>query len=419
MTCDRPLRVGMLTGCAVPYKAPTYRALARSSGVEFTAIFASSAGVRPFDAGYARDVAWDSDILGGYRSIFLPRADQSPPLGRTFWTVRDLGIVRVLSRERFDVLWLDGYNSLTYMLAVLTQTALGGGLLFREEQTTLHPRRLGVTLAREVALRMLFRGHHAMYISRENRRWFEHYGVPASRLWSAPYTVDNAFFQNESDRLRPNREALRQEFGIAPDAGPVILTVGRMIPKKQPLYALEVFQRLRAKHRCAMLFVGSGPLEEDLRAAVARDRIPDVHFAGFLNQTEVSRAYACADVFTLLSLEHETFGVVVAEAMNFGLPVVATDKVGCSADLVLPGINGYVVPSGDPATAEASLSEIVSNPRLRHELSRGSLGLIEKWSPERTVSGVLEATRAVRGGGTRVDRSHRRSRGAQPPPPTQ
>ena len=394
---DGPLRLGMLTGCAVPYKAPVYRGLAATTGVQFTAIFASSAGVRASDLGYSQDIAWDAELLVGYRSIFLRDADRSPALGESYWSVRDPDIAAVLARERFDVLWLDGYNSLTYSIAIATQSLLRGALLFREEQTMLHPRGLGVTLAKEVVLRALLAKHHALYISTENRRWFEHYGVPPERLWPAPYSVDNAFFQAEARRLHPRRGELRERFGIGSDAGPVLLSVGRLIDKKQPQFTLEAFRRLRARHRCALLFVGSGPLEASLRELVARHDVPDVHFAGFLNQSAVSQAYACADVFVLLSREHETFGVVVAEAMNFGLPVVVTDKVGCHADLVLSEHNGFVIGADDPDHAATALERLVTGADTRARMGRASRDRIDDWTPQRTIAGILAASRAVVG----------------------
>ena len=393
---DATIRLGMLTGCAVPYKVPVYRGLAATPGVDFTAIFASSAGVRPFDSGYSRDITWDVDLLDGYRSVFLKNADRAPALGTSFWSVRSPDIVGLLARSRFDVLWLDGYNSATYALAVATQTLAGRELLFREEQTMLHPRSLPVTLAKEVALRALLRGRHAMYISSENKRWFEHYGVPSHRLWPAPYTVDNEYFRGQAQLLRPQRQELRARFGIAADAGPVVLSVSRLVEKKQPLHTLEVFRRLRSKQRCAMLFVGSGPLERELRETVTRHGVPDVHFAGFLNQTEVSAAYACADVFALLSREHETFGVVVAEAMNFGLPVVVTEKVGCHADLVTQGVNGYVVSVNDADAAEAALRRIISDDGRSDRMGQASLRRVDEWSPQATISGILDACRALR-----------------------
>ncbi|MEA2142969.1 MAG: hypothetical protein QOI64_1399 [Solirubrobacteraceae bacterium] len=388
---DGTIRVGMFTGSPVPCKMPIYRALATTPSIEFTAVYASSGGLRPVDEGFAVEHAWDVDLLSGYRSIFLADADRSPALGSSIWSVRDPSIVRVLARERFDVLWLEGYNSISYLLAQATQRMLGGHVIFREEQTLLHPRSLAVTVTKEIALRRLFRGRHALYVSSENRRWFEHYGVPEERLFSAPHTVDNDAFQAEAERLRPQGPALREHFGIAPDDGPVIVTASRLVDKKQPLFLLEAFRRLRRAHRCALLVAGSGPLEDEMRGAVRRDGIPDVHFAGFLNQREMPGAYACGDVFTLLSREHETFGLVVPEAMNFALPIVVSDKVGCHADLVRPGLNGFVVSRSDPDAAAAALGRLVEDDDLRHRMGERSRARIDGWTPQHTVNGVLAA----------------------------
>jgi len=390
---ETPLRVGMLTGSPVPYKIQLYRALANEPEIEFTAIFASSGNVRPIDLAFAGEHAWDVDLLGGYRSIFLARADKSPGLGPSTWSVRDPDVVRVLARERFDVLWMEGYNSVCYMLAAATQSMLGGRVIIRDDQTLLHPRSLPVTFVKEVALRRLFRNRHVLYASSENRRWFEHYGVPPERLFAAPHTVDNECLQSEAARLRPQRAALRERFGIGAHDGPVVLTASRLVEKKQPLFLLEAFRRLRRRQRCALLIAGSGPLEGEMRAVVDRDAIEDVHFAGFLNQSELPQAYACADAFTLLSREHETFGLVVPEAMNFELPIVVSDKVGCHPDLVSRDLNGYVVPASDPDAAAAALERLVADPALRQRMGTASLDRVGEWTPRRTVQGILAAVK--------------------------
>jgi glycosyltransferase involved in cell wall biosynthesis len=223
-----------------------------------------------------------------------------------------------------------------------------------------------------------------MYVSSENRRWFEHYRVPPERLFAAPYTVDNVYFQGELERLAPQRDALRGRFGIGAGGGPVIVTASRLVEKKQPLFLLEAFRRLRREQPCALLVTGAGPLEVEKRRVVEHHPIPDVHFTGFLNQSELSSAYACGDIFTLLSREHETFGVVVAEAMNFGLPIVVSDKVGCHADLVSSGLNGY---------AAAALGRLVADGGLRRRMGRQSRVRIDEWSPAHTVAGILAAVR--------------------------
>jgi glycosyltransferase involved in cell wall biosynthesis len=398
-----PIRLAHLAGVPSPYFTPLFRRLASEPQIDFTVLYASSEGLRPVDSRwYGQRFAWDADLLSGYRSRFLRAADRMPGLGEHFWSVRNWDIVSVLARERYDVLSMAGYNSLTYVLAAVAQRAFGGQLLFREEQTLLDPRSLANMVAKQFALRMLFRQGRALYISTENRRWFQHFGVPDERLFFTPYTVDNDELKAAAAHLNASQSQLRCQLGIAAESGPVILAVSRLIPKKQPLFLLEAFRRARERERCVLLIVGSGSLERAMRDQVKRDRIPDVVFAGFLNRSEIARAYAAADVFALLSGERETFGLVVGEAMNFGLPVVVSDRVGCSADLVSSDYNGFVVSSRDPREAAAVFQRLIGDDELRERMGAASSRRIANWDVERTAAGfVAAATDAV------ADRAHR------------
>jgi glycosyltransferase involved in cell wall biosynthesis len=134
-----------------------------------------------------------------------------------------------------------------------------------------------------------------------------------------------------------------------------------------------------------------------MRAQIERRQIPDIVFAGFLNQSQVARAYVCADAFTLLSKEHETFGLVVNEAMNFGLPLVLSDKVGSGADLLSDGLNGYRVLSTDVSAAAARLETLAADPELRTQMGAQSLARIQDWTGEVGAKGVISAVAAAVG----------------------
>jgi glycosyltransferase involved in cell wall biosynthesis len=381
----------------VYYQAPLYRRLASDPRIDFTAIFASSAGAtRPSSAGYGTNIQWDADALAGYRSVFLARAQRNQPSG--FFSLRDLDIMIQVLRERFDVLWIHGYNYLTLQLALITQRLSRKPVLLREEQTLLHPRPKWKELIKDVVLRRELSKAHALYIGTQNHRWFEHYGVTADRAFFAPYCVDDQALRSAAQALPPKRE-VRRYFAVPDSAGPLIVMVGRLIPKKQPGFLLEAFSRVRAQRHCALLFVGSGVLETSLRAQARRRNIPNVYFAGFLNQSSVARAYHAADIFVLPSKMHETWGLATNEAMNFRLPVIVTDKVGCAVDLVQDGRNGFVVSSDDPAQLAVRLAALVDSPGLRREFGSASYGMITDWNYEVSWAGVIAATqRAMQSG---------------------
>lgn len=379
MSGTRPVRVALLAASPVHYRAPLYRLVAADPRVELTAIFASREGIDEFGL----------DPLSGYPSMFLRRAARTTADG-SFLALRDLDIVPVLARGNFDVLWTHGYYSLTHALASAWQRLRRRPLLVREVQTLLHERPRAKEALRATALRALLHGSYGLYVGSQSRAWFHRYGVPDERLFFVPNSVDNERWRAEAERLGPRREQLRRELGIRADSGPVILSVGRLVPKKQPQHLLEAFRRVRAERPCTLLLAGDGPLAPLLHEIVARDQIPDVVFAGFLDQREIGRAYAAADVFALVSREHETWGLVVNEALNFGLPVLVSDKVGCAGDLVRPE-NGFVVPADDPVGLARTLAELVDSPDLRQRLGSAARGIVDGWRYEVAAAGVLAA----------------------------
>ena len=71
-----------------------------------------------------------------------------------------------------------------------------------------------------------------------------------------------------------------------------------------------------------------------------------VVFAGFVNQAEIGAYYAAADCLILPSRFGETWGLVVNEALQFGVPCLVSNKVGCGPDLIQSGRTGYIFESG-------------------------------------------------------------------------
>ena len=104
--------------------------------------------------------------------------------------------------------------------------------------------------------------------------------------------------------------------------------------------------------------------------------LKNVHFSGFMNQTELPAYYAASDIFVLPSGAGETWGLVVNEAMAAGLPVIASDMVGCVPDLIRHGRNGYVFPAGDVGELARVLAELIGNPSLRKKFVEESFKII-------------------------------------------
>lgn len=150
---------------------------------------------------------------------------------------------------------------------------------------------------------------------------------------------------------KADKAAGRKDLGVPPDA-PVLLTVGRVAEEKNLPYLLTACLEVLDRAPDAwMVFVGDGPAEDTLReqAKAAGEAGKRVLFAGRRSDEALRNAYAAADVFVFASTS-ETQGMVIAEAMAAGSPVVALDADGVR-EVLRDGENGRMLP------AEASESE--------------------------------------------------------------
>lgn len=386
----RRFRLAVVASHPIQYHVPLYRAMAAHARLDPTVFFCSRAGAETYlDPEFGRAVRWDRPLLDGYRHVFVPNRAPRPGPGRTFGLINP-GLVPALVRGRFDAAVIPGYAVVSYALAYLGAWLGRTPVLFRGE-TALRPGQPWAwRLLKGAGLRVLFRATAAcLTIGQRSHAFYRHHGVPEERLFFTPYTVDNDFFQSAADALAPRRAALRAEFGL-PGEGPVVLFAGKLVPRKRPLDLVEAVARLAPPP--ALLVVGDGPLRDALRAAAARLGLAHVATPGFLNQSELPRAYAAADLLALPS-EHEVAPLVLNEAMCAGLALVVSDAVPSAADLVEaePGGNGYLHACGDVASLARALEAALSSPEHLRRLGRRSREKIADWSQTRVLEGLLAA----------------------------
>ena len=340
----------IITTHPIQYQTPLWQALALDGRVPFEVWFLTRHGLdESHDEGFGKTFAWDIDLLSGYSHRFLQTAEGASPA--SFWRCRLTERLRDRLREvGAKFVWIQGWQVAAYWQAVCEAKAVGAQVWLRGESNDLARTSWWKLPLKQVVLGELFRRvDAALYIGSANRQFYEKYGIQVSRLHPAPYCVDNARFEAQATALRGDRETLRECWGISEEAF-CILFCGKFVRKKRPMDLVQAAATLRRRGhrpRVHLLFVGSGELERDLRAACQvisdpsvrddpHDSRPPATFAGFLNQTEISRAYVAADCLVLPSDSGETWGLVVNEALASGLTCIVSDRCGCAEDLVAP-----------------------------------------------------------------------------------
>lgn len=389
-----PYRLVVLSSHPIQYQAPMHRALAADPAIDLTVLFCSEWGLKPYhDQGFGREVQWDNPLLDGYFSAFLRNRSWRPDLNR-FWGLLNPSVVRWIISRRYDAILVNGWAFATYWLAIAAAAANGTPLLLRGETNLLNPIAPIKKLMKTAVLKPLFAATSGfLSIGRYNTEFYHRWGVPAHKIYLTPYSVDNAYWLAQAAELAARKAQLKGELGFEPETT-IVLFSGKLIAVKRPLDLLKAFERAGKGTRAGLVFVGDGELRGQLEVYARERGLMNVRFVGFKNQTELAPVFAMADVFVLPS-GFEPWGLVVNEALCFGLPVIVSDRVGAAGDLVKPGVNGFIYPAGDIAAMAERLKELLLNPSLRYSASQASEKLIQRWGYPQVVEGVLECLHRV------------------------
>jgi glycosyltransferase involved in cell wall biosynthesis len=208
-------------------------------------------------------------------------------------------------------------------------------------------------------------------------------GRQGARFAIVPNGIDLSRF---SGSVRPC--ALRGEYGV-PSSAPLLGVVARLEPEKGHRHLIEAMPAiLRAVPEAWLAVIGEGSEADALRAQTAAlgSRVAArVLFTG--RRDDVSALTADLTLAVLPSLR-EAQGISLLEAMARGVPVVASE-IGGIPEVVTDGVDGRLVPPGDPAALADAIVELVRDPALRHRLGEaGRRTVADRFSIDAQVRAI-------------------------------
>jgi len=189
---------------------------------------------------------------------------------------------------------------------------------------------------------------------------------------------------------RGDREGFRALLGIPPDAF-VVGHVGRLVPEKNLDFLVQAVIAFLASNPAArFLVVGTGVSEGEIRERFGRSGMSGrLHLAGVLRGAGLSDAYHAMDVFAFAS-RNETQGMVLAEAMAAGLPVVAVCAPG-AREAVVDGRNGFLLPAMNLADFSGALSRAaLSGPEALRAMGDAARETARRYSIRRCAGKALQ-----------------------------
>jgi glycosyltransferase involved in cell wall biosynthesis len=215
------------------------------------------------------------------------------------------------------------------------------------------------------------------------RELLEMYRVAAPQKLIA---IPLGFELDEYMNCEPLCGELRRELAITEDTR-LVGIIARLTPIKAPQLFLDVARRVRQERPdVQFLLIGGGEMREALeRSAHKMGLTGIVRFLGW--RRDLPRLYADLDVVVLTS-KNEGTPVSLIEAMASGVPVVSTN-VGGVPDIVVDGVNGYLVPPGDEDALTAAILDLLNRPARARAMGReGRSSVYPQYTVERLLNDI-------------------------------
>jgi len=396
----------------VQYQVPIWRILSQRMNMPVHVMYLTKQGVsNDYDPEFNISLKWDIDMLDGYN--FSHIKDAVPTLGSFFYSrISSLGLKDIknfMTTNRVQYVMIQGWNIFAYYQIVnFVKRNTKAKIILRGEGTNLYKNRIFSNLIRTFILRNFFNKiDKFLYIGEANRQLYEDFSIEKDKLIFSPYSIDNKRFRDQLNLItNKEKKLIRKELLIDEDSV-VVSFFGKLINKKRPLdiiHAAKILENTISK-KIHIVFVGDGELFDEIIAnsdckyskrllATKMHRIqnheaPKTSLLGFLNQTEITKAYSISNIIVLPSDQNETWGLVVNEGMACGVVPVVSNRVGSSYDLVDPLSNKLIFDYADIDSLAKSLKFAIDNyPLLKEKVNK----IIEQYTFDRVVESIKIAT---------------------------
>lgn len=363
--------IAIITTHPIQYQVPLFKKLS-SSNIKLDVFFASKHGSNSKlkDKGFNKKFNWDIDLLKGYNYL-LPKKEN---INVDHWKVSFENLETLLSKNKYNAILIFGWSNILYLKALFIAKKLKIKTILRVE-TNLHSKNpVFKRIIKFFFLKFIF-SHVDFFltIGKLNRQFYKSFAIDNSRLFNAPYFVDNNFFKNnKTSKLKKKTN---------------FLFVGKLIDRKNPLLFIKIAEKLKNEKNIHFNIVGSGPLFDTCKKEIKIKSLSNISMLGFRNQKKLKKIYSNNDYLVQTS-NYETWGLVINEAMASGLPVITSHNSGAAHDLIKHNNNGYIF--RNPDHLFKIISQLAKNKKLQIKLRPNVKKKIKQYSVDKTIRSIIK-----------------------------
>ena len=263
--------------------------------------------------------------------------------------------------QEYDLIVMNGYSQIAEMKAIHYMVRhnipyvlqINGGVIKKESSL-------------KKKIKTFYISHAYKYLSpcKDPDDYLVYYGADRNNIFHYPY---GNYFNNDvlASTLSPKEKAtIREKYNLP--KGTLFVNASQFIERKNNLQLIEIFKN-RPEH---LLLIGSGKEKEKYEEIIRNENITNVLMMDFKEKQELFEILRGCDCFITLS-KQDIFGHTTLEAMINGLPVISSDFVISSRDIIENGKNGYLVNIKDNDNIVSAINNIkLLDPQLAIEAAR-------------------------------------------------
>lgn len=352
------MKILFITNLPSPYRVDFFNELGRHC--ELTVLYERHSASD-------RDEKWKGNKAVGFKEKYI----DLKPLGADGSI--GLGLVKEIKKQCFDSLIISGYSSPSVMAAIAYcrlkripyYIESDGGFCKKDK------------FPKSVLKKFLLSGAKGHFVTcDEYKNYLLSLGVKNECIYKYPFTSLKSADIISEPVSPEEKEKIRKELSVKETR--IVLAVGQFIKRKGFDVLIKAAKNLSAD--TGVYFVGGNPTEEYISLKESL-KLENIHFIGFKTKDELKKYYKAADLFVLPTRE-DIWGLVINEAMAYGLPIVTTNKCIAGLELVKNGENGYITKTENSAQLSDRIEEIINNGKKRIEMGKKSLDIISEYTVE-------------------------------------
>lgn len=370
----------------IQYQIPIYQEL--SSFMDLKVIYLLKQTKKgQSDAGFGIEFEWDIPMLEGYKYEYLNNYSLNPSSSNYKGIiVRVKELDQLIKIEKPDIVLFNGWfpKGLKQIINYCYKNKIK--TICRGDSNLMMPSHPIKKILKEFYIRIILKKITAfLYVGKENKKYYQYYGVTEDRLFPALHCINTPFFKKMyNDCKEESFNSKNINIGFA----------GKFIDIKNPLLLIDAVSKSKFKANITIQFIGDGPLKSEIELSAKKHNVK-IHFNGFLNQSEiVQNGYSKID-FLVLPSRSETWGLVVNEVMTGGMPVIVSDTVGCHSDLIENGKTGFVFKEGSAEDLSNKIEKTISLFENKQQLKQNVISKIESYSLEETTKSYVLAINKI------------------------